>query len=351
MNKLLQVLAQRRDLTLTLIVLVALFITAVIISPGQRFPKEESLGFMTVTLPKGWPIFLTLENLTDILRTNAIIGVMALGMTLVILTAGIDLSVGSILLLASVVTGLVIRDTNAPWIAAVALGIFAGTVVGALNGALIAKLKVQPFIITLATMIGIRGLAKMFSNNKTVLLPNEEGTQGYAFIEIVASKWVTIGSFVVLAAVFALLLWGTVFGRYVRALGDNAKAADYAGLPTQRMLVAVYTLTGMLAGVAGVLSCALDENADSTQGVAAELDVIAVVVIGGTSLAGGRGSILGSVLGLLIIMILKNILGLNNIGSNEQQVIMAGVIILAVAAQMIQGSSLPAWLRIGPLKN
>ena len=142
-----------------------------------------------------------------------------------------------------------------------------------------------------------------------------------------------IGLFAVLAVLFALLLSGTVFGRYVRALGDNPKASVYAGLPIKRVQIAVYTLTGLLAGLAGVLTCARTTTGNPNDGIAAELDVIAVVVIGGTSLAGGRGSIVGTVIGALIIAILVNILGLRNVGANEQLMLKAIIIVLAVVVQ------------------
>lgn len=340
-KKLLSLLLHRRDLLQSLAVLVVLFVVAVLISPDYRKPFVDDLGFMTVTWPAGWPKFLTFVNLTDMLRANAMIGIIALGMTLVILTAGIDLSVGSIVLLASIVTAKLLMHVESAWAIAVLCGVLAGAVVGLLNGSLIALLKVQPFIITLATMIGVRGLGKKLSDNESIGLIGEAGSAPAQFVELAASKPVMIGAFVVLAAVFALLLWGTVFGRYVRALGDNAKAADYAGLPTRRVLIAVYTLVGLLSGVAGVLLCARSRGSTNDQGIAMELDVIAVVVIGGTSLAGGRGSVLGTVIGVLLI----NILGVNGIDQNEQDMIMAGVIIAAVAAQTLQGNALPSWMR------
>lgn len=348
MKKLLPLLVQRRDLIQSLVVLLLLFVVAVAMSPGLRKPLVDDLGFMSVTWPAGWPTFLTAGNLTDMLRANAMVGIMALGMTLVILTAGIDLSVGSILLLASVVTALILERAGLSMPVAILGGVAAGGAVGALNGALIAGLRVQPFIITLATMIGIRGLAKKLSNNESINLITEAGTPSATFVSTFSSKPVMIGTFIVLAAVFALLLWGTVFGRYVRSLGDNPKASDYAGLPTRRVLIAVYTLIGLLAGIAGVLMCARSSGSTNDQGIAAELDVIAVVVIGGTSLAGGRGSVLGTVIGLLIISILKNILGVNGVDQNEQDMIMAGVIIIAVAAQSLNGPALPSWLRLKP---
>lgn len=353
-KKLLSLILHRRDLLQSLAVLLILFAIAVLISPTYRKPFIDDVGFMSVTWPAGWPKFLTAANLTDMLRANSMVGIIALGMTLVILTAGIDLSVGSIVLLTSVVTAKLLMHAESAWPIAVLCGVLAGAAVGLLNGSLIALLRVQPFIITLATMIGIRGLAKSkkLSNNESIGLIGEAGSAPHQFVELFSSKPMMIGAFFVLAAVFALLLWGTVFGRYVRALGDNEKAAGYAGLPTRRVLIAVYTLVGLLAGIAGVLLCARSSGSTNDQGIAMELDVIAVVVIGGTSLAGGRGSVLGTMIGVLIIALLINILGVNGIDQNEQDMIMAGVIIAAVAAQSLQGPALPNWIRrLIPARN
>lgn len=341
--RLLHLLTHRRDLALSLLVLFLLLIMAILSSPMTRQPYTyELLGF---SMDVGrWPIFLTLENLTDMLRANAPVAIMALGMTLIILTAGIDLSVGSILVLSSIVTAefLVNKEQSMP--VAIAMGLGAGLLVGLLNGGLIALLKVQPFIVTLATMLGIRGLARDISKNESIGITGSGESSAGQFADLFSSKLMMIGGWAMLAVVFALLLWGTVLGRYVRAIGDNSKAADYAGLPTRRVLITVYGLMGLLAGVAGVLTCARSYGATPDQGLAMELNVIAVVVIGGTSLMGGRGSIIGTVLGALIIGILTNILGLNNIDSNKQAYIMAGVLIAAVAIQSIN-TGVPQWLR------
>jgi len=351
-------LLSRPELLQSLLVLVVLFVVAVLVSPGLRKPMADDFGLFTVTWPAGWPLILTSSNLTDLLRSNAIVGVMALGMTLVILTAGIDLSVGSILFLASAVTAKLLMHVELinlplihaypPWQVAAAGGVLAGTCIGLINGGLIAWLRIQPFIITLAMMIGVRGLGKTLTNNQLIGVTGVDGSIPVLFTSFVSSKIVIIGSFVLFAILFALLLWGTVLGRYIRAIGDNAKAADYAGLPSRRVLITVYTLMGLLSGIAGVLVCARTGGASNDQGIAIELDVIAVVVIGGTSLAGGRGSILGTVIGVLIIALLKNVLGVNGVDQNQQDMIMASVIIAAVAAQMFRGSALPSWLKPRP---
>jgi ribose transport system permease protein len=304
--------------------LLLIFVAAILLSPTD--------------LRTGEVLFLQVDNLTNMLRVTTPVAIIALGMTLVILTSGIDLSVGSTLALASVVTALGLSRWNLGIPATLALALLAGALVGLLNGGLIAMLRVQPFVITLALMIGVRGLTRSLSNNENIGL-RTAGHQAVWFAETFSQKSVMIGLFVTLAILFSLLLWGTVFGRYVRALGDNLKASVYAGLPIKRVQVAVYTITGLLAGLAGVLTCARTTTGNPNDGIAAELDVIAVVVIGGTSLAGGRGSILGTMIGALIIAVLTNILGLRNIDANMQLMLKAVIIVLAVALQHRQGTT------------
>jgi ribose transport system permease protein len=311
-------LVRHRALLQSLAGLVVIFIAAVLLSPTDMRTGEV--------------LFLMSDNLTNMLRVTTPVAIIALGMTLVILTAGIDLSVGSTLALASVIMALGLAEWNLSIPVVLCLALLAGGAVGLLNGTLIALLRVQPFVITLASMIGIRGLARWLSKNENIGL-RTAGDQATRFFETFSQKSVMIGLFVGLAILFALLLWGTVFGRYVRALGDNLKASVYAGLPIKRVQIAVYTITGLLAGLAGILTCARTTTGNPNDGIAAELDVIAVVVIGGTSLAGGRGSIIGTVIGALIIAILTNILGLRNVDANQQLMLKAVIIVLAVALQ------------------
>lgn len=305
------------------LVLMGIFLVAVLISPRTT---------------RGEIIFLGLGNLTDMLRAITPIAIMALSMTFVILTAGIDLSVGSMLALSGVVTGTLLVEWDASLLPSVQIGIaiisavVACGLVGMLNGVLIASLGIQPFIVTLAAMIGVRGFALWFSNNERIGLGVGSDVAG-TFGDIFSGKLLMIGTFLVLAAVFAAVLRRTVFGRYVRAVGDNALAARYAGLPLRRVQIAVYTMSGLLAGIAGVLLCARTTTGDPNAGITSELDAIAVVVIGGTSLAGGKGSIIGTINGALIIGILTNILGLRNVDFNMQLMLKALIIIVAVALQ------------------
>lgn len=287
-------------------------------------------------------IFLQGGNLTDVLRQMSVVGVMALAMTFVILTSGIDLSVGSILALSTSVLAKVLTDWS-PTIGygghialAVLAAVAAATLMGTINGFVISTLAVPPFIVTLATMIGIRGLAKWLTNNATLNIGFGDDAAAL-FADVAGSKWLGIGALAVLSAIFWLVLTRTIFGRYVRAVGDNEQAARYTGLPIRAVKVWVYALSGLMAGVAGALYAAQANQGDPNAGVSYELDVIAAVVIGGASLAGGRGSIAGTIVGILIMGVLTNILGLNNVDSNVQMMIKAVIIILAVWVQRRDG--------------
>lgn len=301
------------------------------------------IGIVLISIMLNGRTFLDPGNLTDVLREMSIIGIMALAMTFVILTAGIDLSVGSILALATCVLAKVLVPVDAYGVPhperahgitlAIVAAVGVAGLAGALNGVLIGKLRVPAFVITLASMIGVRGLAKWLSTNATTDIGFGEADAAARFAEIFGSKPVMIGTFVGLAVIFWVLLRRTVFGRYVRAIGDNEKAALYSGLPIMSVKIAVYTLSGMLAGIAGVLHAARGHQSNPNGGMGYELDVIAAVVIGGTSLSGGRGSIAGTVIGTLIMGVLTNLLGLQNVDDNVKMMIKAVIIILAVWAQ------------------
>lgn len=287
----------------------------------------------------GQIIFLQWPNITDVLRQVSETGIIALAMTLVIISAGIDLSVGSVLALAASLTAKLLTQWN-PGVGAaghivLAVGIVLSltTLLGTASGALIARLRVQPFIVTLAGMIGIRGLARYLTNNANIDLSFGGLGAGAVFARTVSEKAAVIATFLTLAAVFSLVLRRTVFGRYVRALGDNATAALYAGLPVRRIQTTVYALSGLMAGIAGVIHCAQNSQGSPNDGVAYELDAIAAVVIGGTSLAGGRGSIAGTIIGTLIMGVLTNIFRLKGVDINAEMMVKAGIIVAAVWLQ------------------
>lgn len=299
------------------------------------------LALALLTSPRaadGSLIFLDPGNITDILRQVSVIGILSLGMTFVILTAGIDLSVGSLLALSSSIVALTLTRSMLPWpsewaiVGAVTMGIVAAAATGLLNGLVIARLSVQPFVATLATMIGIRGLARWLTSNANVDIGFGTDTAAI-FARLLSTKTVVIGSFATLAAVLHVVLSRTVFGRHARAIGDNEKAALYAGLPIARTKAVVYAMMGALAGYAGVLHAAQNHQGSPNAGMTYELEAIAAVVIGGTNLAGGRGSIGGTIVGTLILGVLTNVLRLNNVDSNLEMILKAAIIIVAVCLQ------------------
>ncbi len=306
-----------------LVAFIAILLLAVILSPAAS---------------DGSRIFLQVGNLTDILRQISLIGMISLAMTFVILTGGIDLSVGSILALSTALTAMLLTrawpttSLGAHIAMAIASAIVLSTLAGMLNGVAIATLRVQPFIVTLATMIGLRGLAKWFTNNENIDIGFGRDVAA-RFAEIFREKAIVIGAFAAAAAIFWTLLARTVFGRHVRAIGDNEKAAEYTGLPIRATKIAVYSLTGLMAGVAGVLYAAENHQGNPNAGVAYELDAIAAAVIGGTRLSGGKGSISGTIVGTLIMGVLTNMLRLNNVDSNVEMMIKGVIIVLAVAVQ------------------
>jgi ribose transport system permease protein len=277
-------------------------------------------------------IFLDPGNLTDILRQVSVTGIVALAMTFVILTAGIDLSVGSTLALATSLVAMELTKPKGSIVVAILIALAGAAAVGAINGASVALLKIQPFVVTLATMIGIRGLAKWLTGNANIDIGFGQDVAA-RFAELLRTKSVVIGTWSVLAVFFWLALQRTVFGRNVRAVGDNELAARYAGLPIRSVKIWVYTLAGLSAGVAGVLYAAENHQGNPNAGVAYELDAIAAVVIGGTRLAGGSGSISGTIVGTLTIGVLTNMLRLNNVDSNVEMMLKAVIIVLAVALQ------------------
>ena len=303
------------------------------------------LGIALATSPRagdGSLVFLDTGNLTDILRQVSVIGILSLGMTFVILTAGIDLSVGSLLALSSSIVALVLTRSLFPWplawtvAGAAALAMAATTLAGFVNGLIVARIRIQPFIVTLATMIGVRGLARALTSNTNIDIGFGDDSAAL-FARALSSKAVVIGSFAVLAAILMVLLTRTVLGRHVRAVGDNEKAALYAGLPIGRVKIWAYTLSGFLSGYAGLLHSAQNHQGSPNAGMSYELEAIAAVVIGGTHLAGGRGSIGGTIVGTLIMGVLTNVLRLNNVDSNLELMLKAVIIVAAVWLQQRGG--------------
>ncbi|HJF32424.1 MAG TPA: ribose ABC transporter permease [Sporosarcina psychrophila] len=275
------------------------------------------------------PNFLTLNNLLNVLRQVSINALIAFGMTFVILTGGIDLSVGSILALTGAVTAGLMAGGMDPLLA-MFLGLLLGAVLGAINGVIIAKGKVAPFIATLATMTIYRGLTLVYTEGKPISgLGDSQAFQllgkGYFFgIPVpVITMAITFG-------ILYFILKKTTFGRRVYAVGGNEEASRLSGISVDRIKIYVYALTGMLAALAALILTSRLNSAQPTAGNMFELDAIAAVVLGGTSLTGGRGWIVGTLIGALIIGVLNNGLNLIGVSSFFQQVVKGAVILVAV---------------------
>ncbi len=275
------------------------------------------------------PSFLEPLNILNLLRQVSINALIAFGMTFVILTGGIDLSVGAILALSSALTAGMIVSGLDPMLAIV-IGCLLGAVLGAVNGLLITKGKMAPFIATLATMTLFRGLTLVYTEGNPItglgdnILFQLFG-RGY-FLGIPVPAITMIVTFIVLY----ILLHKTPFGRQTYAIGGNEKAALISGIKVPRVKVLIYSLSGFLAALAGAILTSRLNSAQPTAGESYELDAIAAVVLGGTSLAGGKGRIFGTMIGVLIIGVLNNGLNLLGVSSFYQQVVKGIVIIIAV---------------------
>ncbi|HEY4391411.1 MAG TPA: ribose ABC transporter permease [Paenibacillus sp.] len=271
--------------------------------------------------------FLTVNNLLNVLRQVSINALIAFGMTFVILTGGIDLSVGSILALSSALTAGMMAGGMDTWLA-VLIGLGAGTLMGAVNGFIVAKGRLAPFIVTLATMTIFRGLTLVYMDGKPITGLNKNFAmlgKGYFLHIPTPIIWM-----VVAFAVVYIVLKHTTFGRRVYAVGSNEEATWLSGISTTRVKVLVYSISGLLASISGIVLTSRLNSAQPTAGASYELDAIAAVVLGGTSLSGGKGWVVGTLIGAVIIGVLNNGLNLMNVSSFYQQVVKGLVILIAV---------------------
>ena len=275
--------------------------------------------------------FMTTSNILNILRQTSINAVIATGMTFVILTGGIDLSVGSILGFSGAVAAMMLAS-GVDSIIAIPVALIVGLVVGALNGVLVSKGKLQPFIVTLATMTMLRGATLVFTDGKPIGTGFEANSKLFAWFGngYVLGIPVPIIVIIVTFLVALFVLTQTKIGRYVYALGGNEEATKLSGISTDKVKIFVYAISGMMAALAGIIITSRLSSAQPTAGSGYELDAIAAVVLGGTSLAGGTGTIVGTMIGALIIGVLNNALNLMDVSSYFQMLAKGSVILLAV---------------------
>ena len=278
--------------------------------------------------------FYSIQNTMNLVRQSSPTIIMAVGMLFVVLTGGIDLSVGSIFALGGVIAALFAPEYGLP--AAILCALVGGAVVGGGSGALIAYLRLPAFVITLAAMTVARGLAFILSDGQPILFDQS----GAALTDFASGYLWVVPYPVILTAVIVLIgasvLTFTSFGRLVKAIGSNEEAVRLSGVRVEGYVLGVYVVSGALAAIAGLVSAGRTGIGAPNVGIGSELTVIAAVVIGGASLAGGRGGVINSALGALTLAIIGNIMNLTNVPGYTQQVIMGAVIVFAVVLQKIQ---------------
>jgi len=292
--------------------------------------------------------FLDLQNFTNAIGYFAPRGILAVGMTLVIISGGIDLSVGALLAVGSTASAWLLINANWPVVAIIPVSMLVGAVFGIINGLGTAWLKIQSFVMTLAMMNIARGIVREFSHNVsigtiqitdngTVAAGSQQfkllGTPGTKLFDIPVIGYFPVLALLVVIIVFQIILTRTTFGRHVYAVGGNPTAARLSGVNVMAVTIAVFALCGLLSGLAGPISAAYNASADPQAGLGYELDAIAAVVIGGASLSGGRGSVVGTAVGALILTLLDNVLGLNSFSANWQMIIKGLIVVLAVVIQ------------------
>lgn len=310
------------------------------VSDHREFSGDKNLGFFA-TLGQaefsGLKAFLGGANGKIVLTQTVIVALGALGMTLIIISGGIDLSAGSVVALCSVV-GAQMLNANFPIVSVVLIAITAGGLIGLINGLVITGLRLLPFIVTLGMMTIARGTAKWMGGNQTVNFPETPLLNLMAlrepdsFLPLPPGVWVALA----LALLTALLLRQTVFGRYLFAIGSNEATARLCGVRVPRMKIGIYALAGSFFGLAGLMQMSRLAQGDPTVAIGLELDIIAAVVIGGASLSGGSGSVAGSMVGALIMTVLRSGSQLMGWPNFFQEIIIGTVIVLAVALDRLR---------------
>lgn len=300
----------------------------------QQLLAFASLVAIFVFFSFASPNFLNYGNITSILFSTVVIGTLALGATFVIVTGGIDLSVGTGMSLCAVMAGVFIVNMGLPITVGVLLTLLFGGLVGLINGLNVTFLKLPPFIATLAMMLVAEGLALVISGSAPIYFDSDSGYTSISTGSVIPGADFPNAVLILAAAaiVGGVTLNRTLLGRYTYAIGSNEEATGLSGIDVRKWKIIVYVVSGLFIGLAGVLISARLGSAQPATGMGYELQAIAAVVIGGTSLSGGRGSILGTVIGALIISVLNNGLQITSVPQEWQNVILGSVIVVAVYA-------------------
>ena len=308
----------------------------------QKLLAFASLVLMLIYFSIASPAFMQADNMINILQATAVNGVLAIASTFVIITAGIDLSVGTLMTFCAVIAGVVLTFWGLPmWIGLIA-ALAAGALCGSVSGTLVAKAKIPPFIATLGMMLLLKGLSLVISHDKPIYFNDTPGftsiSQDSLLGEFFPSLPIPNAAMILfIAAILAsIVLNRTALGRYTFAIGSNEEAVRLSGVNVDRWKIAIYSLSGGICGLAGLLLASRINSAQPALGQGYELDAIAAVVIGGTSLSGGAGTILGTIIGAFIMSVLTNDLRIMSVAQEWQFAVTGIIIILAVYADMLR---------------
>lgn len=310
---------------------------------GLRNSLQQLLAFasliaIVIAFSIASPHFFTPNNIVSVLTAATVTGVLALGTTFVIITGGIDLSIGTGMILSGVMAGVFLTYWGWPlWVGVVGAILF-GALLGFINGVNIAILKIPPFIATLGMMLIASGLSLVISGTKPIYFNDQPDFQSIMNLSIIPGIRFPLGVviFALMIVIAAVVLSKTILGRYTFSIGSNEAATALSGVNVTRWKIVIYTLSGLFVGLAGVLSASRLSSAQPTGGMGLELEAIAAVVIGGTSLQGGKGSIIGTVIGALIMAVLTNGLRIISVPQEWQSVAVGGVILIAVYLDMLR---------------
>lgn len=308
----------------------------------QKLLAFASLIALLIGFSIASPNFMQTSNMIAILQATSVNGVLAVAATLVIITGGIDLSVGTLMTFCAVIAGVVLTYLGMPLLLGVAAAIAAGAFCGLCSGTFVAKMKIPPFIATLGMMLILKGLSLVISGTRPIYFNDTPGfdqiSRGSLIGKVIPGLPIPNGVLIlfIVAVAASYILSRTVLGRYTFALGSNEEAVRLSGVNTDAWKMRIYALAGGICGIGGILIASRLNSAQPALGLGYELEAIAAVVIGGTSLSGGRGTILGTIIGALIMAVLTNGLRVLSVAQEWQTVVTGAIIILAVYADMVR---------------